>query len=192
MLRDPAFSENEELKSWFKHHQHVLFERCSLRSRLKAGYGFDTASTNTNECHNKLFKEDINNKKLPLHELIPKIEDYCFKTLEYGFDAILHGREYKLSKAKRELKTSPKEWESLTLEQKSAIMKKLGYGDWFDHPRTRPSIIPLFLLEHLENVQRKNLETRAIELSKFCLFDDSGEVKAVVDKDSRRTVQRFA
>jgi hypothetical protein len=36
---------------------------------------------------NKLFKESISNRKLPLDKLIPALENFCFQTLEYSIEA---------------------------------------------------------------------------------------------------------
>uniref|UniRef100_A0AC35F2F3 SWIM-type domain-containing protein n=1 Tax=Panagrolaimus sp. PS1159 TaxID=55785 RepID=A0AC35F2F3_9BILA len=193
MLNLPCFSNDAELKAWFSVAQReYLFKRYGIASRLKAGFGFDTASTQSIECRNKLFKEDINNKKYAVDKLIPLIEEHCFTTMEYLFEALLHSTDFKLSKSKISLKSAPREWEVKEFEDKINVLKKFGYEKWFDHPRNSASKIPSLLLKNLESKQRKNIEQKSIELSQSCLFKKDGTVRAVIDEDPRKRKQNFA
>ncbi len=190
MLELDNFKENIELQKWFHTQNDKIFHRYGIVCRLKGGCGFDTASTNDLECRNMLLKEDLNHRSYSIDIIIPKLEKYAMKTLQYGLDAILGIGEYKLSKKKQEAFCPPRKWESLNPEEKSEVLKKIGMGSWFDSPLNVPSKIPLYLQQHLEVEQRRKFESSAAQLK--CLFDGNGNVSAVIHNDPRQKLEKMA
>lgn len=190
MFNMDTFHDYDRFKIWMENKEKRIYERYSLVSRLKAGFGFDTASTNDLECRNSLLKEELNHRKWSIDYVIPMLEKFALKTLKYGVDAVLGIGEYKIAKKKEQVLCPPPSWANISLEEKNEILRKIGIGSWFENPRNVPSNIPLYLLQNLETEQRKNFEAEAKTME--CFYDGNGSVSAVVHKDPRQQKAKFS